>query len=468
MERLTAQDMSSLWSDRLGWPQDIGALAILDATALTDADGGVRIDAVRREIDARLHLAPRFRQVVHVPPRGLGPPLWVDAPRFDINDHVGIEQVRAPGDEEQLLQVIERLRRRPLDRGRPLWRMWLLPGLAGHRIGVFIKAHHAIADGMAGVVLLTKLLGEPAAPAPAWRPAPPPSGLELVADNVSRRVAGLRRFWSAAARPARLARRLRRLGPWVREVFGQRPVPRTSFNRTIGPNRVSLLIRCDLATLRSAAHAHGATVNDVLLAAVTGGLRDLLRGRGDQVDGVVLRAVVPVALHKNPGQAKGNLDGAMFVPLPVGTADPVRGLEQIAEQTTDRKRHHRPSGDVALRSPLIQRAFARHMARQRWVNAYVANVPGPHDRLSLDGAPVLELFPVVPLIGNVSLGAGALSYAGQFNITVVADLDICPDAGVLAGGIRRVLHSLAVPDRHRTGGVADAHGEHLERPGGTG
>jgi hypothetical protein len=118
-------------------------------------------------------------------------------------------------------------------------------------------------------------------------------------------------------------------------------------------------------------------VNDVLMAAVAGGLRELLQSRGERVQGLMLRAMVPVSLHREqPGQARGNLDGAMVVPLPIGERDDIRRLRWIAAETARRKTKERPRGTL-FRNGVIQRAFVRHAARQRFMNAYVANVPGP-------------------------------------------------------------------------------------------
>src|SRR6266542_4066886 len=126
MERLTAQDLSMVWPEDFGWPQDIGALAVLDGSGLIDANGRLAIEVVRKHIERRLHLLPRFRQLLYVPGRGLGWPLWVDAPSFDIAEHVGVFPLRPPADEWQLLLACEELRRRRLDRSRPLWHLWFL------------------------------------------------------------------------------------------------------------------------------------------------------------------------------------------------------------------------------------------------------------------------------------------------------------------------------------------------------
>src|SRR4029450_8440007 len=134
MQRLAAEDEIMLWGDER-WPQEIAALAVLDGTGLLDPAGRVRIEAVRRGVGGRLDLRPRVRQLLHVPRHGLGRPLWIDAPAFDLADHVGVLALPAPPDDAALLIPPERLRGRRLDRSRPLWRMWLLPGLPDRRVG---------------------------------------------------------------------------------------------------------------------------------------------------------------------------------------------------------------------------------------------------------------------------------------------------------------------------------------------
>jgi Wax ester synthase-like Acyl-CoA acyltransferase domain len=158
LERLTASDMFLLLWDDFGWSGDIGALAILDGTSLLDREGRVRIEDVRRHLEARLHLVPRFRQRLYRPKRGLGWPLWVDAASFDLADHVRVHPLPAPGDSAQLLHACEQLAQRRLDPARPLWELWLIPGLPARRMGALFKVHHAIADGMAGVATVGALL----------------------------------------------------------------------------------------------------------------------------------------------------------------------------------------------------------------------------------------------------------------------------------------------------------------------
>jgi WS/DGAT/MGAT family acyltransferase len=449
MERLGAQDLSMVLPDDFGWPQDIGALGILDGSGLLEPDGRFPIEAVREQIGRRLHRLPRFRQLLYTPRPGLGWPLWVDAPAFDIADHVAVFPLGARG-EAQLLAAGEELWRRRLDRSRPLWQMWFLPGLADARVGLVMKVHHAIADGVAGVAAFGAFLDlsadMPTPSPPAWTPAPFPSGRELLRDNLRRRIHGFQGLLSGLAHPASTVRGAQQAWPAARETFAEGRAPTTSLNRPIGEGRTLAVVRSRLDVVKGIAHAHHATVNDVLLTAVAGGLRTLLGCRGEPVGELVLRAFVPVSLHREqPGQARGNLDGGMIVPLPLGERDHVRRLSLIAAETTERKKKSRPPGGTFFRNAAIQRAFLRHAARQRLMNIYIANVPGPPVPLYLAGAPLLEVFPVVPIMGNVSLGIGALSYAGQFNITVVADRDGCPDAAVFTQGLQAALDALSQP-----------------------
>jgi len=230
LDRLTAQDLIMLWPDELGWSQDIGALAILDGTRLLDRDGCVRVQAIRRQLEPRLHLVPRFRQLLYRPRQGLGWPLWVDAPAFDLADHIRVHPLAAPGDEAQLLQAYAQLSRRRLDPSRPLWEAWLLPGLPAQQVGLLLRAHHTLVDGVAGVAAFGALLDPPAdAPtpvAPPWTPAPLPTAGELLRDNLRRRLLGLGRGLSGLAHPSRTLRGARRAWSAWREAFAERaPAP---------------------------------------------------------------------------------------------------------------------------------------------------------------------------------------------------------------------------------------------------
>jgi diacylglycerol O-acyltransferase / wax synthase len=455
MERLTAEDQVMLWPDEI-WPQDIGALAVLDGSSLLDRGDRFRIEAVREAVAARLHLVPRFRQLLYVPPRRLGGPLWVDAANFDLDNHIAEFRLPRPGDEAKLLLAVEQLRRRRLDRSRPLWEMWFLTGLPNRRVGLFVRMHHAIADGMAGVATIAKFLDAtpdavPAAPR-AWTPGPVPTAGELLQDKRRRRLQQLGRAVSALAHPVTTGRHFLAAWPAMREIIAERPLPATSLDRLVGPDRNLALIRSSLKLIREVAHTSDATVNDVLLTATAGGLRALLNSRGEPVEGV-LRIYVPVSLHQEPrAQAQGNLIGQMVVPLPIGVSDPVLRLRLIAKETAPRKARSRPSLGIVPHRGIAGRAFLKLVDRQR-VNVTSADIPATEVPLYFARARMLEVFPMVQLIGKVSLAVGAISYAGQFNIMVVADRDAYPDLDVFVAGAQDELRALAAGRSADTGQV---------------
>lgn len=452
MDRLSPQDLITLWPEQVGSPQDMGVLAVLDRGQVSPAGGRPLLDAVRDQVGARIYLTPRLRQVIHGPAPGLGRPVWVDAPRFDIRRHVREHPLPAPGDEAHLLATVEELGRTPLDPTQPLWAMWLLPGLADGRTGLYVRVHHALADAAALVALLGAILDTspttPAGAAPPWTPAAPPTARELFEDNLQHCSAELSRAAHALGHPAdrepraggaRAVLASTGIAPWA---------PRSSLNRPIGRDRRLVVVRHDLASLRDAAHRHEASINDVLLAAMAGGLGELLRLRGERTDGVVLRAIVPIALpHRAQARQQGTVLGQMIVPLPLAGGDAVGRLRLIARYTADLKRSPRPRRLPVVRSRTLQRVAMTVAAHQRAYNVYVANVRGPNTPLLLAGAKLLDVFPIVPLLGNLTLGVGALSYAGQLNILTVGDRITCPDVDVFTEALNGELASLTCPTR---------------------
>jgi WS/DGAT/MGAT family acyltransferase len=391
---------------------------------------------------------PRFRQLLSVPPRRLGGPLWVDAPAFDVADHVSVLALAPPGGDARLLEAVERLRRRPLDRSRPLWEMWFVTGLQEGHVGLFVRMHHAMADGMAAVATAAAFLDPTPDYAPAlpraWSPVPAPTPDELRADKRRRQGRQVRQALASPAHPVRAVRRLWSAWSSMWELLATRPLPATSLNRVVGPDRSLALVRTRLDLVKQVAHANDATVNDVLVALIGGGLRALLSTRGEPVDGVVLRIYVPVSLHREPrGQARGNSIGQMVVPVPIGVADPGARLRRIAEETARRKKRSPPSLGKLPRRGIAGRVFLALLARQH-VNVTSADIAGPEVPLHFAGARLLEVFPLVPLIATVSLAVGAMSYAGQLEILVVGDGDANPDLDVFAEGIQDELRDLAV------------------------
>lgn len=445
-KRLSGGDLAMLWPDDLGWPQDIGVLAILDGEGMYDPTAGFCIRELQDRIASRLDFLPRFRQRLHQPGFGQGQPYWADDPSFDITRHVRLQELPKPGDESQLLEACERLRRQRFETAHPLWEFCFLNGLPDGRVGLFIKLHHTVADGAAGVAALAAFLDtSPDESAPTlfpWNPEPPPTRIELIQDNLRNHSKRLRHALSALLHPVSLLRRIRMAATEVRRILGEAKAPKTSLNRRIGDRRRLALVRSELDTFKEAAHSAGGTVNDVLLDAVAGGLRDLLAARGEPIEHLMPRAIVPIAGGHDAESGNQTISG-MLVPLPVGDPDAHHRLKTIAAETNVRKRNPLSYDEAGiLSSPTMQRMSARLAGRQRISNIYVANLPGPPTPLYLGPARILALYPIVPLIGNTTIGVGALSYAGHFNLTVVADHDACPDLGVFVEGLGNTLNHL--------------------------
>jgi diacylglycerol O-acyltransferase / wax synthase len=447
--RLSVHDAGFLDMEHAGLPQHVAILAVAEGGPLHDQDGRLRLDAVRQELGRRLHQVPRLRRVVLRPRLAQGLPLWVDDPGFDLANHVRVVQLPAPGGERELLALCDQLCLRLLDRAHPLWELWLVTGLHDGRVGLVLKLHHALADGLAAVQIAGVLLDvtpDAGSPAPSsWRQRPAPSGWVLVADNLGGRSAALAAALARLRHPAKLRAQARVLAGALRMVRAdQRHQPPSPLRRPVGGRRRLVLVRARLAVVKDLARAHHATVNDVLLAAVAGGLRALLLARGVPVDGLTLRASVPVALRAaTAAAALGNQVGLMVVPLPMEEPDPAQRLRQITQATTERK--HRPDVLASLRpfgSLTILRALNRYSRHQHLVDVFVTNVPGPPMPLFVVGARLLEAFPVVQVAGNVPLSVAMLSYDDQLNIGIQSDPDILPDVDLFADGLRQSLDEL--------------------------
>jgi len=323
-----------------------------------------------------------------------------------------------------------------LDRSRPLWRMDVVPGLSEGRVGLLVAVHHVVADGLRGVAMMTGLFDatpevtdDADTPVPPWRPQPVPTGRELLADNLRRRAAGARRVvHGLPTLPARL-RPLRALTAEART----RSMSVPALVGPIGSRRRIAVLRLPVAALRRAAHDRDATINDLLLAAVTAGLHDLLGARDECPRDLVLRASVPV------GARDGSAGGMLVAPLPVGVDDSEERLRLICAQTRRRKQHPDEGIAAMLTLPVslarLGVLWARHAASSH-INLYVTNVPGPPRPLYVAGARVVDVAPLAPLVAGVPLSVTALSYDGVLAVSLLAD-PAAVDIAVLEAGVRR-------------------------------
>ncbi|HEU4330699.1 MAG TPA: wax ester/triacylglycerol synthase domain-containing protein [Lapillicoccus sp.] len=447
IDRLSAEDRLLLLSDRV-WPQDVGVVLILDGGRLLDGSGHLRIEMAREAVAQGLPDLPRLRQVLRVQRRGLGGPFWADASSFDVAYHVREGPHIESGGEADLLRAVENVRSHRLDPAHPLWEIWLFPGLDAGRVGMFVRMHHVVADGVAGVASLAALLRTRSVDRVAqlaWIPAEEPSPRELLSDSLRRRANAIGAGISAIRRPSAVLQSAADVWRATRELVSGEPGPVTSLGGLVGPHRRLALVRASLAEVEEVAHETGATVNDVLLAMITGGVRALLINRGEPVDQLSLSILVPVSLRQGTDDAPlGNRISQMRVPLPVGDPNPRERLRRISAATARAKAMTHPSMGAVFRNRVLSGIVLRLVIRQR-INLLSADIVGPTQPLSFAGATIHEAFPLINLLGNVTLGVGALSYAGRFDVLAVADADLHPDLDVFAAAAEaevRVLGAL--------------------------
>lgn len=432
--RVPVPDLCALWAETRSAPMNIALIGVVEGPPLMEPNGAVALERIRSFIEARLPKAPMLLRSLRPTRLGQGTPAWIDALDFDIADHVVLAPADGPlTDEDDFLEWCARRSLVPLDRTRPLWRLDIVPGLPGGEIGILLVLHHVVADGLRGVELVGSLLDSTpdgrAAEELQWRPRPALTGWDLVRDNARNRWDAIRRF-----RPSSLIRSARTLRA-LSHAPGRR-APSSSLTGPVGRRRQLVVVRYPIAALRAAAHARGCTINDLLIAAVTAGLRDLLTGRGDCHEGLELLASVPVG-------ARAGSEGGMFIaPLPVGVSDDAERLRTMTRATAIGK--SRPdqgvAGIVALPASLARLgvAWAKRSAATH-INLYITNVPGPPAALYFSGARLLQAVPLAPLVAGVRLSVTALSYDGQLAVSLLTD-DNIPDLPVLAAGVRTAFH----------------------------
>jgi WS/DGAT/MGAT family acyltransferase len=416
-------------------------------------------------IAGKLPLVEKYRKVVHFVPLHLGPPVWVDDPHFHLEYHVRHTALPPPGGSDELRRLIGRVMSQQLDRNRPLWELWMVEGLDDGQWAIMSKVHHAMVDGVSGTELLAVVLDiEPdpprVAPAP-WQPAGSPSSLALAVEAVGAMVVSpfepIRAARAAARVPLQALEQVRQAGKGLAGMTGLiRPTVASSLNGPIGPHRRYDWAETTVDDIKRVRKALGGSFNDVVLAAITGGFRELLQSRGEPVDRV-LRTMVPVSVR--PRDARGvavgdgsmaNKVSAMFAELPVGIADPVSRLEAVSAQLANLKESRQAVAGEALTSlsgfapPALLALGARiaTKAAQRNVNTVTTNVPGPQMPLYVLGRKMVGAYPYVPLAGQIRIGIAIFSYDGNVTFGVTGDYDAVPDLAVLCRGIEHEMSEL--------------------------
>jgi WS/DGAT/MGAT family acyltransferase len=442
-ERLSAIDHSFLAMETPHGCMHVASVGIFERGTLR-ADAGVDFEAIRRTVEARLHLMPRYREKLRWVPLE-GHPVWIDDASFNLLYHLRHAALPHPGSERQLKRLSARILSQHLDRSKPLWETCVVEGLEGDRFAMIQKTHHCMIDGVSGVDLLTVLLSptprlEPAEPAPPFVPRPEPSPWELLRDETLRRAAlpleGLRDL-SAFVREARdLRHELARRGRALAETlgWGLRSASETPINRPIGSHRRFDWLRTSIADIRAVRGALGGSLNDVVLATVAGAVRAFLASRGVRTEELRFRVLAPVSVRSEAERGSlGNRVSGWVLELPIGEPDPRARLADVVRQTKGLKeRQQALAGELLARlmewtpSRLFELA-ARGGQRLLPFNLVVTNVPGPQTPLHLLGAKMLECYPAVPLADRLGLGIALFSYDGALHWGLNADWEQIPD-----------------------------------------
>jgi WS/DGAT/MGAT family acyltransferase len=453
MDRLSALDVSFLTNESSASHMHVGGICIFEGPppSYEDLLGHVR---------SRLHLVPRFRQKLAYPPAPTGRPFWVDDPAFNLEYHVRHSALPSPGSEEQLRNMAARVFSQQLDRTKPLWELWMVQGLTRKRFAFVTKTHHALVDGVSGVDIATVLFDvkpvpEPAEPEHRWVPSPTPSAAQLLAKDAAglarTPLRALRRVERAVEHPQATLQQVAESAEALGEVGWNfaNPAPETPLNHPVGSHRRFEWVRADLAQFKRIKKALGGTVNDVVLAVVTGALREWLHSRGVRTEGMQLRAQVPVSIRAADEHGQlGNKIAAVRGPIPVYVEDPVQRLE-VCRRGMEGIKHSKQALGAEVISrfndfapPTLLAQAARVNFSTRLFNLVVTNVPGPQIPLYVLGRELEDIFPVGFLPPEQALFVAIMSYNGGINFGLLADYDSIDDVAEIAAGIEASIAEL--------------------------
>jgi WS/DGAT/MGAT family acyltransferase len=430
--RLGIADAGFFHLERPEAPLHIAALALVE--------GGLPAAELCERVRERLPRLLGHGERVKLAPLHSAHPVWQPVPDLDLGAHVQRWSLPAPGGWSELVEVAEQLMARPLVRSRPLWELHVIEGLEGRRTALLHKLHHCVGDGQLGVRLLAELLdGEPA----GARPTP---NRELEVPSLRGPEAAI-----AARTLRRLAEgvdRLNRVRQAARALLASAaPIAALPWNEPLRARRRLAFLRLPLDAAQRIRSACGATLNDVVLCAVAGGLRRYLGSLG--ISPQRLRALVPVSLRGTAGAGlAGNRISAMLVPLAVEPPDELARLLATRATTAQLKRQSAWEGVAlllraleTLPAPLFA-GLARSLSLPRLAHLVVSNVRGPGETVRLCGRRIGALYPLVPIADQLGLSAAALSYDGWIHFGLNADAERVPELAKLLRGIEESFEQL--------------------------
>lgn len=456
-DRLRASDIALLAGETATTPMHNATLEVFEP-----GEQGFDHAALVELIDKRLAFVPRYRQVLRQVPGNLANPVWVDDPRFDLSYHVRRSGLPRPGTLEQLRVLAARIVARPLDPDRPLWEVYLIEGLEDGRVALLSKSHQVLVDGVGTVDLGQVLLDTTPRPKDLghdeWRPQrnPTPVGLavEAVAETLQSPNALLATGQGALVRLGHRADVARqRWGAVANALANRRPSPESPISREVSGQRRIVTVRTELETYRRLRQLHQVSVNDVVLATVTGAMRAWLLARGTSLSAMrSLRAMVPMSVIDDDLEATslGSQVTPHLVALPIGEASPLVRLHQVsyafkAHAETGRAVAANRLAGVAGFAPTTFHALGSRVAAaapRRSFHLTITNVPGPQFPLYAAGARMVETYPVPPLLPGQAMAIGVTSYDGGVHYGVTGDRDALPDLAVFGQCITEALEEL--------------------------
>ncbi|MEV6429443.1 wax ester/triacylglycerol synthase family O-acyltransferase [Nocardia sp. NPDC051463] len=465
--RLSPQDAAFYRLESSSNPIHIGSLAIVRNTDPTPGSDEPALDYDRLVdlVEARLALVPRYRRKVREIPFALGRPVWVEDSAFDITYHIRRSALPGPGTDEQLHDLVARLASRPLDQSRPLWEMYLIEGLSDGRRAIFTKTHSALVDGETALEIGHVILDASASPRAfaddAWHAPREPNEMELFVGAVTHLAAQPREALEVARHASASAFAvIGAAGKAVDSVVSAVRVatagaPDSPLNAKTSRNRRFDVVQTDLEDYRKIRKRFDCSINDAILAVVTGALRNWLLSRGEALtESTVLRAVVPMSVYVegvDGDQPQSASEVSSFlIDLPVGEPNPVMRLSHISHATdaTGKQRrgvrartlvHLAGFAPASLHAMSVRAAstFAEHT-----FNLVITNAPGPQTPMFIGGARMLEMYPVSPLLRNQASSIGITSYDGRVFYGLNADRDAMADIGVLAASVHESMEEM--------------------------
>lgn len=477
--RLTARELSLLALDTLHTPAHVGTVDVFEASDGFDAE---RLVSTIRD---RLDYVPRYRMRILPVPGALAAPVWVEDEDFDLTYHVRRSALPRPGSDEQLCEFVGRVCARRLDRSRPLWEAYIVEGLADNRFALVAKTHQLLVDGMEAVDLGQVLLDDAPEPddglgASDWEPAPEPRPVDLILDAVRHSVSDTDALFDTARRgvtgllgtAVAVGEAVGGVGGALGEFAGSalrggtRPRGDTPLAGSPSEHRRFAKVAMPLEHLRILRMNERYTVNDVVLAIITGGLREWLTTRGAN-PGDGLLAMVPMSVRDDDGEPSslGSDVTPHLIQLPIDEPNALMRLNQVsfgtrAHTETGRAVDARTIADIAGFAPSTLHSLGVRVAAtmsRRPHDLLITNAPGPQQPLYAGGAQMVASYPMLPLAPGHLLAIGVTSYNGQVFFGLTGDRDALADLDVLAQCILHARLELA-QTAAQTAMAADAAG----------